>query len=645
MLTAIVKPPAATGRLRMVWQFRARLASLWCSQGARVLADNTLRLFVVLEIARQGAGQREIAWHLVTFLLMLPAVLLAPFNGAICNSLPKPAVLAGSAAASSLVIAGFLFLGGPLLLCWGLVAITAALYSPARYALLPAGSADARVGLPRVTSLFETGAFAATVGGLLIGAGYLRGSGLWLLSPIEPDLALIFTVLAVVFALPVRFPSDVRRPEAPRQAVAGFFRDVGRIWREPEARWCLLGLASLRGLITGMTGAILAATLATGDDLSELLQIGVYVLGGVAAGSLLAGFQKHPRRVLGLVPWGALGLTVGLIIAATGNVPGPTLCVVLGVMAGLVNVPLAATYQADVPPDARGNAMAVRNFADYLCIAGMAGLLFVLGRWLGFSASLQLVLLALLAAILTASSWWFLRRETFELIIEGIFLVTYRIRGHGPGKDSVPLRGPVLLIANHACFMDPMLVAKIVPRTVIPMMTSIYYDKPALRWMMQVMFDAIRIEASRFKRETPELDEAIARLDRGRCVIIFPEGAMRRREDLVLRQFGQGIWHILRERPHTPVVVCWIEGNWGSYFSYKNGLPMKNKKFDIRLPIDIVLSEPRVLPPELLADQRATRQRLMEECLALRECLGLAPLAAQAAVEAQRVTDLEGIDK
>ena len=35
---------------------RWRLASLWLSQVARVLADNWLRLFVVLELARQATG-------------------------------------------------------------------------------------------------------------------------------------------------------------------------------------------------------------------------------------------------------------------------------------------------------------------------------------------------------------------------------------------------------------------------------------------------------------------------------------------------------------------------------------------------------------------------------------------------------------
>src|SRR5688500_10022958 len=127
----------------MHWTARARLASLWGSQVARVMADNTLRLFVVLDFARHGDGERESAWHLATLLLMLPAVVLAPLNGAICNSLPKPRVLAAAAGLGGLIILAFTLRGGPWLWCWALVAVTAAIYSPTRYALYPAGSRDA----------------------------------------------------------------------------------------------------------------------------------------------------------------------------------------------------------------------------------------------------------------------------------------------------------------------------------------------------------------------------------------------------------------------------------------------------------------------------------------------------------------------
>src|SRR5439155_8498758 len=121
-----------------------------------------------------------------------------------------------------------------------------------------------------------------------------------------------------------------------------------------------------------------------------------------------------PRRVLGLVPLGATGLTIGLGIAAIGEVPGEGLCLVLGIMVGLINVPLAATYQGALPADARGNGMAVRNFADYLLTALMAGALFALGRCAGWPAAWQLWLIAAVAVVLTLLAWRWLLGPVFE---------------------------------------------------------------------------------------------------------------------------------------------------------------------------------------------------------------------------------------
>src|SRR5207244_9486788 len=105
-------------------------------------------------------------------------------------------------------------------------------------------------------------------------------------------------------------------------------------------------------------------------------------------------------------------------------------------------------------------------------------------------------------------------------------------------------------------------------------------DLPGVRWLMEKVVRAIRVPQERFRREAPELQEAIAELKRGGCVLIFPEGFLRRKEEKLLKLFGQGVWRILKEVPNTPVVVFWIEGGWGSYTSYKDGPPMKNKKMD-----------------------------------------------------------------
>ncbi|MBX9680852.1 MAG: MFS transporter [Gemmataceae bacterium] len=616
-----------------MWNARFRLASLWASQTARVLADNCLRIFVYLDLARAGMAAASSGWHLVTTLLMAPAIILAPSNGAICNAQPKPRVLILSAAAITAVLGVFLAMKGPWIAAWGIAAIFVALYAPTRYAILPAAANDAKIPLSRVNGWIEMAVFVAVIGGLMLG-GRLQDE-FWSVGPAPVVLAAMLSAFALLTVLPVRFASDVRRAEPPREAVAGFFRDVRRIWSDREARFSLIGLALLRGMITAMAGAFLPVAMQReGDPVRELLVVGAWIAGGAALGSLLAGIQRHPRRVIGMAPIGAVGMAIGLLVAAlASDLPSPTLCGIFGVMAGLVNVPLAATYQADVPADARGNAMAVRNFADNVSIAVMSFALFLLGRYAGLAPSAQLLIVASVAGIFAVVSIIRLRRELLELLIEFLFHLLYRIRGVGPGLDRVPLKGPVMVLANHACWMDPLLLAKVVPRRVHPMMTADFFDIPGMRWLMVHVIQAIRVPVAYFRREAPELKLAIDRLDKQDCLMIFPEGALRRKDEAPLRRFGQGVAHILRERPTTPIVPCWIEGNWGSFFSYKNGPPTKNKRFDFRRRIEIVVGEPIQMKPELLDDQRGMRLYLMQECLKLREVLGLSQVAAPALEE------------
>ena len=95
---------------------------------------------------------------------------------------------------------------------------------------------------------------------------------------------------------------------------------------------------------------------------------------------------------------------------------------------------------------------------------------------------------------------------------------------------------------------------------------------------------------------------------------------------MAMKRFAQGVWQILKERPETPVISCWIEGTWGSYFSFKDGPPLKGKRFDIRRPIQIGVSVPAIVPPEVLLEHWDTRFYLMNEVSQARKHLGLEPL-------------------
>jgi 1-acyl-sn-glycerol-3-phosphate acyltransferase len=609
-----------------------RLVLLWISQASRVLADGCLRLVAMLSVTAAGERDRLSAFHLATALFIAPFVLLAPLNGCISNSLPRRAVLSGSAALSLAAVLAFAALGGPWLLCVFVVGVGAALNSASRYAILPAAARDAGLALPRVSGWIELGAAVAVVSSVALGLALPEpgwpadGTALaWRAVVVLVGL----NALCLLGALPAWFPSDVRRPERPLAAVKGFFHDLGRIARTRAAASALLALAGFQGLVTAGAASLVTDVIRAGEEgLAWMLPAVALAAVGTAFGSATASLVGHPRRCLGLVPLGAAGLLGALVWAlavVSPQIPVPLVpCLLLGFTGGLINAPLRAAYLAAIPADARGNGTSVMNTAIYLMTALLLGLVIVLTQAGLFTSALaQLGFLTVLAGLGAAATWIFLLPPLAELVSAWVLLPFYRIRAHGPGLDKVPTTGPLLIVANHSAYVDPFWVGKVIPRKITPMMTSLFYDRPLLRWLMRWIVGAIRVEDSAFRRQAPELAEAAAVLRRGGCVLLFPEAMLRRREDRLLRQFGQGVWHILREVPGTPVLVCWIEGGWGSLTSYRGGPPFTNKPLDWRRPIYVVLGVPEVLPAEVLAEQRVTRTYLKRACLEGRHHLGL----------------------
>jgi 1-acyl-sn-glycerol-3-phosphate acyltransferase len=327
------------------------------------------------------------------------------------------------------------------------------------------------------------------------------------------------------------------------------------------------------------------------------------------------------ERSLGLVPYAATGFATAVAVALgfphaglTYFLLGMTGGVAIGgIWAGYSRTPIVEKLQCSP-------VLPVTMTTVALVLVGIVA--HVAGRLGGAKGTVGAVLVtALLAAVV---SWWWLLRAALELLIEILLWPMYRIRVHGPGTTQ-PRSGPLIVIANHTAWLDPLWLAKVVDRSLTAMMTSKYYDVPILHWLMVKVAHAIRVQAATFRRDVPEISQAVEVLDQKGCLVIFPEGSMRRKEERPLRPFGQGIWRILNERPQTPVLVCWIEGGWGSFTSYCGGPPMQKKRLDWRRPIDIAMGALIVLDPAIIKDQRATRLYLMETCLKARAILGLPP--------------------
>jgi len=343
----------------------------------------------------------------------------------------------------------------------------------------------------------------------------------------------------------------------------------------------------------------------------------VWLLAGFAVGILITAIQRFPIRQSGFVAIGALVAMVCLAIHwAAPALRWPV--GFLGMALGLMHVPARNYLLISVPPAQRGLGLAL--FGGMQLIGAVTGfaMLQIAPPWIWFLVAVAVVTVTIRL----------LFREMFEQILEVVLWPLYRIKAYGPGANLPPMRGPMIVLANHSAWFDPLWLCKVVPFRIRPMMTARFYDLPGVRWLMKHVVRTIRVSEPSFRRELPEVQEAIAGLADGDAIMIFPEGWLRRKEDHSLRRFGQGIHQLLKAHPQTPVMVCWIEGGWKSFASYWKGPPTKNKRMDFWRRIRVGISAPEILKPELLADHRATRRYLMQACLQTRAFLGLTPLPA-----------------
>src|SRR5579883_1232225 len=281
-------------------------------------------------------------------------------------------------------------------------------------------------------------------------------------------------------------------------------------------------------------------------------------LGGLA-GLVLPLLYWNGFRVLGLVPVGfSVALLSGLAALLFGPLPLWALVVTVaayGLVSGSGMRFLCRGFRqtltrpgtvASVPMMSR-----VEQWATGVLRVGVIVQLFAMIAILGRAARTPEWWTALCTYVffayglaLTAFAWFRLFRPFFELCVEPALWLGYRIRGAGPGLPAVPYHGPLLVVANHACWWDPLFLAKLLPRPVTPMMTARFFDVWFLRPLMVHTFQVIRVPEATVRRDAPEIRQAIAALDAGRCVILFPEGYLRRKEDQPLRRFGRGVWEI-----------------------------------------------------------------------------------------------------
>jgi 1-acyl-sn-glycerol-3-phosphate acyltransferase len=124
------------------------------------------------------------------------------------------------------------------------------------------------------------------------------------------------------------------------------------------------------------------------------------------------------------------------------------------------------------------------------------------------------------------------------------------------GREHVPSSGPVLLAANHRSFLDPFVIGALTRRPVYYMAKRELFERPWQAWLLNGL-GAFPVD--RGAGDEHAMSTARAILQRGDCVVIFPEGTRVRPGPLGRPHRGVGRLALQTGARVVPVAVMGTE--------------------------------------------------------------------------------------
>ncbi|MBM4201459.1 MAG: lysophospholipid transporter LplT [Gammaproteobacteria bacterium] len=343
------------------------LHALVVAQFLSAFSDNAILFVVVAIVLKSGAAG---GWYIPALqsVFLVAFVACAPWVGPAADQFSKPRVLI---AANLLKAAGTLLILAGLepLLAYAVVGAGAALYSPAKYGILP--ELVPREHLVRANSLVEGSTIAAILVGTLVGAKLA-----------DHSVPLALSLTAALYGLSAMAGSALP-PLAPRGArldlaLGQLAERIRTLFASPRARLVVLSLslfwasaATLRIVLVAWAPLVLG-TKSAGDiaELTLFLAIGI-IIGSLAAPRLITLERIRQARL----PAYGLAMSFLLLAEVDGVWAARTVLLAIGTAGGLFVVPLNAAMQhIGHQTIGSGGAVALQNlFQNLTMLVAVSG--------------------------------------------------------------------------------------------------------------------------------------------------------------------------------------------------------------------------------------------------------------------------------
>jgi len=337
------------------------LKKLLLAQFLTALADNAI-LFVAVAMVMQGALQGD--WYVSALqgCFLVAFVVLAPWVGVFADTRSKPQVLMLANLLKALG-AGLMLLGVQPLFAYAIVGMGAAMYSPAKYGILPE-LVKGDNALMKANGWVEGSTIVAILLGMVLGAAVADHS----ITGALACVLVIYLISATVTKWMHHLPAAHDKKGVDDGIWSSFKSTIITLLETPRARFATLGVSLfwaaaviLRLVIIAWAPVVLL--LSTSTDISLLT---LFIALGIAVGALLAPRlipMVHLRRAR-LAAYG-LGISVLCLIFVTDVWTARFVLFVAGVCGGLFVVPINAVLQ-DIGHRSvgSGHAVAVQHFFE-----------------------------------------------------------------------------------------------------------------------------------------------------------------------------------------------------------------------------------------------------------------------------------------
>jgi acyl-[acyl-carrier-protein]-phospholipid O-acyltransferase/long-chain-fatty-acid--[acyl-carrier-protein] ligase len=357
----------------------------------------------------------------------------------------------------------------------------------------------------------------------------------------------------------------------PHYLNTGYLRDHLRdAWSNIAIRHSIIGLSvfwAVNQVLLSSFGAHLKEV--SGEE-NTLVINGILAIAaiGIAAGSWYAARMSKNFIETGLIPFGALGLTVCLF--ALPHLHSPVifgiLFAVFGFFGGVLLVPFNSLVQYHTKENTAGHIIAANNFVQTVVMLLFLGGTILLSQ-LGYSQRTMFFILGFVGLGALLYSVYVLPQSMIRQLLRGVFSQRYKLQVLGIGK--IPSEGGVLFLGNHISWIDWAFLQMSCPRPIRFVMHRDYYEKWYLRWLLNRL-QVIPISAGGSASALTAVREA---LKAGDAVALFPEGHISRNGHLSV--FRSGFEKAALDTGAT-IVPFYMQGLWGSNYSFAAGKYRQN---------------------------------------------------------------------